>query len=504
MSTRWTLAFALSLAAQASADTFSRMVVFGDSLSDVGNVHSATFGITPASPPHFEGRFTNGPVWVERLAQRLELPALRHSRAGGLNYAHGGVKSGTGNTFFFPFFNFPNAGNQINSFLSSNTPRSDDLLVLWIGGNDFFDGQTNVDVVVNNIAARVTTLANAGAKHILLANLPRLGEIPRFNASSTDRATFNARTLAFNTALASRVESLDASLAASLWFLDVATQFDAMLASPATFGFTNTTSQALVGGTVNPNAAQFVFWDDVHPTAPAHAILGNAAFDVMTDRRSLAAASPLPWATASSWSRGVSPDRFSRVTLEGPVRMATDQLVRQLDLNSQPLTFVLDVASPQLTASEWIDLDGIVSIASAPGYVPLPGNVFDLMSSASISGTPLLDNKSGFAGLWWESLATTTTFSVRSRATPGDADLDGLVGFADLLTLAQSYGLSGLTWLGGDFTGDGSAGFDDLLLLAQNYQTGEIEGDWLVARSLVPEPASLCLLAGTALLLRRR
>lgn len=51
---------------------------------------------------------------------------------------------------------------------------------------------------------------------------------------------------------------------------------------------------------------------------------------------------------------------------------------------------------------------------------------------------------------------------------PGDADSDGRVDFADLLTLAQHYGNEG-SWSTGDFNGDGRVDFADLLLLAQNY-----------------------------------
>ena len=54
---------------------FDHIVVVGDSLSDTGNA----------------GRFSNGPVWVEQLAARLEV-ALRPTQAGGLNFAIGGAR----------------------------------------------------------------------------------------------------------------------------------------------------------------------------------------------------------------------------------------------------------------------------------------------------------------------------------------------------------------------------------------------------------------------------
>lgn len=47
--------------------------IFGDSLSDTGNLSYLTFGFEPPSPPNYKGRFSNGPLWIEGLAQRLGL-----------------------------------------------------------------------------------------------------------------------------------------------------------------------------------------------------------------------------------------------------------------------------------------------------------------------------------------------------------------------------------------------------------------------------------------------
>lgn len=102
----------------------------------------------------------------------------------------------------------------------------------------------------------------------------------------------------------------------------------------------------------------------------------------------------------------------------------------------------------------------------------------------------------------------------------GDANVDRIVNFDDLLRLAQNYGISsGKDWTDGDFDGNGAVNFDDLLPLAQNYgtsvsalQAAQLDGiagssfssDFALARSLVPEPASLAALVLAGVASRRR
>jgi len=83
----------------------------------------------------------------------------------------------------------------------------------------------------------------------------------------------------------------------------------------------------------------------------------------------------------------------------------------------------------------------------------------------------------------------------------GDANLDGVVDFNDLVKLAQNYNTSpagASTWYRGDFNYDGSVDFNDLVKLAQNYNTAlsggvaggpvGFEGEVARAFASVPEP----------------
>src|SRR4029079_13741701 len=93
----WIAALAIvspAVADRAAAGPFINIVVFGDSLSDIGNVSQATPFITQPKTPgpyYWNGRFSNGPVYAETLATGLGLPALANSAAGGTDYAYGGA-----------------------------------------------------------------------------------------------------------------------------------------------------------------------------------------------------------------------------------------------------------------------------------------------------------------------------------------------------------------------------------------------------------------------------
>ena len=83
------------LAGQLAAAPFSSLYVFGDSLSEMGNVFAATHHLIPSDPPYFRGRFSKGPVWVEHLAEQLGLPLIANGGdptvIQGNNFAAGGA-----------------------------------------------------------------------------------------------------------------------------------------------------------------------------------------------------------------------------------------------------------------------------------------------------------------------------------------------------------------------------------------------------------------------------
>ena len=81
-----TLVAVAGCAAGLRAQEYGSVVVFGDSLSDSGNVAETLPGV-----PAGNGFTTNpDPVWAEIVAETFGAPGT-HSLAGGSNYAFGGA-----------------------------------------------------------------------------------------------------------------------------------------------------------------------------------------------------------------------------------------------------------------------------------------------------------------------------------------------------------------------------------------------------------------------------
>ena len=261
-------------ASAAAAGPFTDLVVFGDSLSDVGNISQATGGFSPGQN-YWNGRFSNGPVYAETLATGLGLPPITRSTAGGNDFAYGGAQtSGTGG--LYGFF-IQDIDEQVTQFLGARTANDTTLYVVFAGANDLINGQTNVNVPVNRLSNEMGRLFSDGARKFLVFNLPPLGYTPRFNGNASTFNQYNAISHQFNTALATALTSFQTSNpAVTLYRFDVEALFTQALTNPAAFGLVNVTSPSQAV----PDPNQYLFWDDLHPTATVHAILGQWALDL--------------------------------------------------------------------------------------------------------------------------------------------------------------------------------------------------------------------------------
>ncbi len=278
--------------------------VFGDSLSDTGNLFALTNGVsgpvfTPdpsksprlPTPPCFEGRASNGPVWIEQFAAGWGASAPLPAALGGTNYAFIGAVTGPGSTPLSPFI--PSVYGQAQLYLGAGrVAAADDLFVVWGGANDFFYGQSDWTIPVGNIVDAIELLhREAGATNFLVPNLPPLDRTPSGAIEDPDR--YRILTTEFNTLLNSALDTLRSTTQGlTLYELDVHSQFVDMLTDPGSYGLTNVDrpalsvnedpSSPLFGYPLAPFTFDFdpeesLFFDGVHPTALGHALLADAA-----------------------------------------------------------------------------------------------------------------------------------------------------------------------------------------------------------------------------------
>ena len=277
------LALASPTAPTANGQEPTEMIVFGASRSDSGNAFALTGGFLPA-PPYWQGRFSNGPNWVDQLAENLGLPVPGPFVLGGTNYAVAGAESGpgfsntcVGNTCA------PNIGLQIEFFLSgSPVIDGDELFVLQGGGNDFgqFIGLHNATITAYNMRTNIETLALAGADNFVVINLgPDHLSVHKFRTSN------NAWILRFNAMLEQHLQQLETELGLTIVRVDWHALKSAMLADPADFGLTNLVDPACpqCGGDlpIVPNPEEYYLWDNVHPTTAVHGFIASMAADAV-------------------------------------------------------------------------------------------------------------------------------------------------------------------------------------------------------------------------------
>jgi phospholipase/lecithinase/hemolysin len=273
---------------------------FGDSLSDVGNIFAATGGLEPA-PPYVNGQFSNGNVWVQDLAHDLGLPPLLPSRLGGTDYAYGDGETGP-----TPFNTSPaatdllGATGQLAQFEATHaTADPNALYTIWIGSNDVTDilgtlptplqAAADVGTVVGNIDTAISTLAALGAKKFLIVTVPDLGKTPEALAEGTaasDAASALSAsldsTLVNGAGLIPSLKTLATTDGIHLSVLNSYVLLDSVIADPALFNLTNTSSPCYVGpytggGSVCAMPDKYLFWDELHPTAAGQAIVAAAA-----------------------------------------------------------------------------------------------------------------------------------------------------------------------------------------------------------------------------------
>lgn len=287
--------------------------IFGDSLSDTGNLAALFSGSVPGDDDdlYFNGRFSDGPVWVEPFATKLGLSIDFDTPVSGdpfaRNRAVAGAFTGIGDEFGFG----KGVLTQVNEFLMDvGTVDENELVVIWAGANDYFflpgTPEQLVNAAISNLATAVQTLAiAAGAERFLVLNLPALGETALANFLMLPPAQvegLNQLAAAHNEALAFAMAQVSDAIGVEIILVDVNSAFAEVLDRQRLYGFTNVT-QSCVSQLPGPNRVStmlcpdddmgsldstgFVFWDLIHPTSATHKLVAVFAHATLVARENL-------------------------------------------------------------------------------------------------------------------------------------------------------------------------------------------------------------------------
>ena len=372
--------------ARCHAEDFSSIYFFGDSLSDVGNLNAVTLGILPGDA-YYDGRFSNGPVYSELLADEFGLGPLRPSIRGGTGFAYGGGRT-SGTSFFEGGLFIRDLDDQIDDLLADDVD-ADGLYVVFAGANDFvLGGQTNPAVPVRRIGNQLERLVGQGVQNILSINLPLLGETPRF---SNDAERMNQLSSDFNSQLNAQLNQLgEAHADLNLHRFDLAHVMSNVVALDEQYGFSNVTDESIR----ELSADGYLFWDDVHPTTATHRLLATAIFSAFDP----------------------------------------DALIGDFNFNDQIDKYDVDILGYQITSNDIrgeYDLDG-------SGSLDIEDVTWALQNAATQNGDIDLNGRVEFADF----ITLSRNFDRAGeevRWSHGDLDLDLKVGFSDYLILARNF-----------------------------------------------------------------
>ncbi len=300
---------------------------FGDSLSDTGYMnHSKSYVPNGQSPVYttpnghpavyYVGQYFNQPT----AANNLNPPPNNPWVAGTLNgndYAAGGAVTHGQGLGLPDFYNPPSLQQQISNFLAAHQIKqhSNNLYIVWVGANNILKAlkehqsdstiakvlalKNAIDKATNMIVKEVSTLHKAGAKHIIVLNLPPIGNTPFLSKTKLSRDLGNFTSDLFNAELSFKLLSSKLVLGRSVNIFNVNALFknisiDINTSDTGSYQEPNTAlvlkndkepacldSRTQTGKVaincehwVSPaERATYVFADGMHPSDTAHRIL---------------------------------------------------------------------------------------------------------------------------------------------------------------------------------------------------------------------------------------
>jgi outer membrane lipase/esterase len=319
------VALALGLVSIAHAtgnpnSTFSSVIAFGDSLSDAGNISLSE--VPSFQPPQ---KFTTNPgtITVQNVAAGLGY-TLTASLAGGTDYAWGGA--GVNNNSPGTPDGVPTITMQVDAYLASHpTLNSHALYTMWGGANDIFYATTTPATAQAQIVAAaqqevklIGEMQAAGAKNILVFNLPNIGLTPEATeAGASAASSLTTLSVIYNGQLNAGIGQLGKGIIPVNAFA-LLTQ---VIANPGAYGFSNVTTPACGVGSnsvlCGPQGSglpytyapgtnnSYLFADGVHPTTGADKMLAEVVLSELAAPQQISLLQEAPLAAVTTQTAAV-------------------------------------------------------------------------------------------------------------------------------------------------------------------------------------------------------
>lgn len=264
------------------ANTINRIVTFGDSLSDTGNLFNGSQWVFPNANSWFLGHFSNGLVWTEYLAKAKDVPLY--------NWAVGGA-AGTNQ-----YVALTGVYDQVTSYLTymkvaKNYRPENSLFTLEFGLNDFMNYDREVADVKADFSSALIRLTESGASNILLFTLPDATKAPQFKYSTEQEIIkVRGKILEFNQFIKAQAEYYQ-SMGKNVVLFDASALFASITDTPEQHGFRNASdacldlnrssaadylrSHSLTNDCATYGSDSYVFWGVTHPTTATHKYIAD-------------------------------------------------------------------------------------------------------------------------------------------------------------------------------------------------------------------------------------
>ncbi|KAI9598859.1 hypothetical protein BDF19DRAFT_410913 [Syncephalis fuscata] len=265
-------------------------VVFGDGLSDNGNVFAMSNDTWPSPDFYFKGRFTNSMTWIEWL-QRL------YNNSTLTNWAYGGATTdskflqGTSGLDSSQLYLVPGVKQQITEHYFQQPEDKDEvdreyqhtLFVIWAGREDYIKAmqanmtlnQPLVEQVITNVMDSLKILVEQrGARRFLLITGPSFADSPMAQQVPSTTATLLNDLLSMHDTLLRN--TLDQYLIRNTQIhaaiLDYRQFETSVRQNPSQLNLADVTQAciSIANNTRCDNPNQHYYYDDSHFSGPVH------------------------------------------------------------------------------------------------------------------------------------------------------------------------------------------------------------------------------------------